>query len=139
MSTRRHVQTILRERTNWYIRPPMPFLAEEKLQIIGGQTSNGIHVITYVADDPTLTTLYDPDVDTTYPDGLGHAWLIDRDGNHVRRVLVRHDFGGDTDYAMGSSPNGGWVYTVRGVRSITVASGPDAGKAMSFYLLGWAV
>jgi hypothetical protein len=129
-----HQATDAREQSLRWVRTPMPRLTRQVLQIIGGQTINGVDAIEYVADDPTLSAFYDPDVDTVYPSGLGTAWLMDDAGRQARRVLVRHDFAGATAPMIG-----GWVYLTRGTRVLTVSSGPDAGRTMTTYLVTWAI
>ena len=65
-----------------------------RLQIIGGnELASGIPTIQYSA---TVTPLavYDPDVDTVYPTGLGNAWLWVND-EIDSRVLARNRFAGD--------------------------------------------
>jgi hypothetical protein len=64
--------------------------AQLRLLIIGGNTSNGVNCIKF-ASSVTPAKVYDPDVDTTYPDGLGRAVLF-VDGVDSGRVLVRHLF-----------------------------------------------
>lgn len=63
--------------------------AARRLLIIGGQVSSGIDIIQYSAS-VTATSVYDPDTDSSYPSGMGRAWLIE-DDLVVRRVLVRHN------------------------------------------------
>lgn len=65
---------------------------DRRLLIIGGQVVSGIDCIQYAAS-VTPAAAYDPDVTTTYPAGLGRAWLIE-DGVNKGRVLVRHNLPG---------------------------------------------
>lgn len=60
------------------------------IQIIGGNTISGIDCIKY-ASTVTPAAVYDPDVTTAYPDGLGRGWLWSN-GARIGRVLVRHAF-----------------------------------------------
>lgn len=62
------------------------------LQIIGGNTVSGIDCIKY-ASTVTPAAVYDPDVDTAYPDGIGRGWLWSN-GVRSRRVLILHGFAG---------------------------------------------
>jgi hypothetical protein len=65
------------------------------VQVIGGNTlASGQDGINF-ASTVTPTAAYDPDVDTTYPDGLGRGWLYSN-GRILRRVLLRHDYGAYT-------------------------------------------
>ena len=116
------------------LRPTAVRSTGQVIQIIGGQTVSSVPCIQYDATDPTLTQVYDPDVDTVYPTGLGNGWLYDQRGLRSRRVLVRNDFSGAAIPAMG-----GWVYIVGATRSLTVASGDRMGTALTVYTLTWAI
>jgi len=61
---------------------------KQSIQIIGGNTVSGIDCIKY-ASTVTPAAVYDPDVDTAYPDGLGRGWMW-VNGARSSRVLVRH-------------------------------------------------
>lgn len=117
------------------IIPPLERVSNKLVvKIIDGNLSGDTASILYYATDPTLSALYDPDVDTSYPTGLGRAWLMDESGQQLQRVLVRHDFSGAQAPLVA-----GWVYKVRGTRYLTVASGPDAGRTMLVYLVTWDI
>ncbi len=105
------------------------------IQIIGGQVISEVDCIKYVAeeDEVDLTDTYDPDTDETYPDGMGRAWLW-LDGQREKRVLVRHDFTGATAPLIG-----GWVYVVRGIRTLTIASGTHTGEKLACYLVTFPI
>jgi hypothetical protein len=71
------------------------------LQIIGGQTINGVDGIGYMADPlPDLSAAYDPDADVTYPVGLGRAWIYNSYGRPGYRVLVRHNWPGNQEFLI---------------------------------------
>ncbi len=102
------------------------------LQIIQGQEiATGQYAINYSAS-LTLTQLYDPDVDTTYPSGLGNAWLWTNGARSTGRVLVRHDA---TDYQF--MLLAGVRRRVLGTTTLTVASGIHAGETMTAYRHTW--
>ncbi len=67
-----------------------------QLWVIGGNTlASGHEAVQYAADfEPDA--VYDPDVDTTYPPGLGNAWLFINGVQQTNRVLFRHKFTGYT-------------------------------------------
>jgi hypothetical protein len=76
-------------------RPLIPAVAggaaaavDDRVLIIGGQIASGIDVINFSATC-SPSKIYDPDVDESYPSGLGNASLY-RDGVYVGKVLVRH-------------------------------------------------
>lgn len=128
MSIYRHVQTLQRERALTWIHTPRPYIEATRVQIIGGNTVNGVDCILYAATAPTITSLLDPDVDTSYSNGFGRGWMMSAAGQGLRRVLLWHEFAG---YA--SPMQGGYVADIRDTVTMTVASGPDAGEAMTFY------
>lgn len=114
--------------------PAGPISQTQVVQVIGGQTISGVDCIQYQGTDLTLSQLYDPDVDTVYPDGLGRGWLMTDQGQPDQRVLIRNDFTG-----LAAPMVGGWVYLVRNVTTLVVASGADAGKSMDVYTVTWTV
>lgn len=67
-----------------------------RLQIIGGNVLSGSIVGIKYAASVTPLAVYDPDVTTSYPDGLGNAWLYLNGVRQINRVLVRHNFTGYT-------------------------------------------
>lgn len=97
-----------------------------RVRIIGGNPVGGIEQIVYAAS-VTPPKVYDPDVDTSYVDGLGNAWLF-RDGvRQADRVLVRHDWLDDATPLLS-----GRIVGVRGTVTLTY-SGTD----FTAYLLDW--
>lgn len=67
-----------------------------RVVIIGGNTLSGGLVGIKYALSVTPLALYDPDIDTSYPDGLGNAWDHLDGIRQANRVLVRHAFTGFT-------------------------------------------
>ena len=100
------------------------------VQIIGGQTVSGIDCITY-ASTVTPGAVYDPDVDTAYPDGLGRGWLFINGVLQSRRVLVRHAFVGYERPVFASS-----VWGVLATTSLSYDPGTGP-VSMNAYLLAW--
>jgi hypothetical protein len=100
------------------IIPPLQRIQTTQIvQVIGGQVEDGVDIIQYSLADPTLAKVYDPDVDTTYPAGLGRGWLMDARGHQVERVLVRNDFAG-----MAMPLVGGWSYIVGRTTTLDLSS-----------------
>lgn len=88
-------------------------------QIIGGNPlSSGIECIQYAASVTPLA-VYDPDVDTAYPNGLGNAWLYIDGILQTNRILVRHSFTGDQSPILS-----GRIVALNG-REILTYSGTD--------------
>lgn len=103
-------------------------VATRLARIIGGNLLNGVQQIAYVADPLTITALYDPDVDTSYIDGIGNIWLFDEAGQPNRRALLRQN---NPTY-LDPLPINETIEVV-GPFPETVASGPDAGAIMMMY------
>lgn len=96
-------------------------------QIIGGNPlASGIEAIQYAASVTPLA-VYDPDVDTAYPNGLGNAWLFIDGKRQLDRVLVRHNFIGDQTPVLSGRP-----VQVFGSETLTF-SGTD----MIAYYIAW--
>lgn len=105
--------------------PPAP-AAVKQVWIIGGNAlATGQEAIQYAAT-VTPAAVYDPDVDTVYPQGLGNAWLYIDGIRQTDRVLVHHDFLGYTQPLLA-----GRIMGVIGTEILTY-SGTD----MTVYLLG---
>lgn len=134
MNARTHVHTLLRERVQQWVRIPLQANPTAVVQVIGGQIVGEVDCIQYEEDDPTLDQLYDPDVDTDYPPGMGRGWLMGANGRRLTRVLIRHDFSGTSSPLIG-----GWVYVVRGTTTLTVDSGDDEGRTMLAYTITWPI
>lgn len=98
---------------------------ERRLLIIGGQVSSSIDIIQYAAS-VTPAAVYDPDVDASYPAGLGRAWLIE-DGLAVSRVLVRHNVAGwRVPFVAGQAP-----------RTLTTVTITYSGTDMTCWVPSW--
>jgi hypothetical protein len=96
------------------------------VQIIGGNPlASGFECIQY-APSVTPLALYDPDVDTSYPTGLGNGWLWE-DGERIGRVLVVHDYEGDQTPADSGRP-----VAVNGTTTLTYGS-----DTMTAYRVHW--
>ncbi len=67
------------------------------LQIILGQTVNGVAMAQYAADPLTVTTFFDAATDTAVDAGLAVGMLYDQDGRQAGRVLARHAYLGFPD------------------------------------------
>jgi hypothetical protein len=102
------------------------------ISILGGNTStigNSIEGIVY-ASTVTPAAVYDPDVDTAYPDGLGYGILFE-DGVDAGNVLVRHSFiGYPTPILAGD------LVRVSGTGTITYDPG-SGDVSMTVYLFDW--
>ena len=98
-----------------------------RIQIIGGNPmASGIESLQYAAT-VTVPQVYDPDVDTSYVQGLGNGWLFIDGIRQPNRVLVRHDFIGDQTPLI----TGRRVAT-RGTVTLTYSA-----TDMTAYLLDW--
>jgi hypothetical protein len=98
------------------------------VQIIGGQTSNGVPVIQYAIDPFTPDKVYDPAVDTTYISGLGNGYLMNSSGAQGLKVLIRHNFLGQNGPLLQ-----GWVYQVSGQVSLSFGT-----STMIAYTVTWS-
>jgi hypothetical protein len=86
---------LARLRSQVVVRPAAPAAADNDetwIEIIGGNAlASGYDCIQY-ADSVTPAAVYDPDVDTSYPVGLGNGYLWINGERQADRVLVRHRF-----------------------------------------------
>lgn len=98
------------------------------LVIIGGNTlAAGVPGIKYSAGPIVPTQVYDPEVDSVYPDGMGRANLYVNGVLQPLRVLVRHN------YAAYKAPIiGGSQVTVFGTDSLIYSA-----TTMTLYTFGW--
>lgn len=103
---------------------------KQSIQIIGGNTVSGADCIKY-ASTVTPAAVYDPDVTTAYPDGLGRGWLFINGVIQSRRVLVRHAFVGYERPVFASS-----VWGVLATTSLSYDPGTGP-VSMTAYLLAW--
>lgn len=105
---------------------PSSAVVDRWVQIIGGNPlASGFECIQY-APSVTPLALYDPDVDTAYPTGLGNGWLWE-DGERIGRVLVVHDYEGDQTPADSGRP-----VAVNGTTTLTYGS-----DTMTAYRVHW--
>jgi hypothetical protein len=88
--------------------------------IIGGNALATGHESIQYAASVTPGAVYDPDVDTVYPAGLGNGWLFVDGVQQLNRVLVRHDFTGYTQPLLA-----GRIMGVRGTVTLYYPSDPD--------------
>lgn len=97
----------------------------------GADVGSGLIGIAYA---PTVASalLYDAEVDTDFIAGLGSAYLWRPGVMTPTRVLVRHD----NDAHIGPIMEGHRYY-VAGTVIETVASGPDAGAALTCLRFAW--
>jgi hypothetical protein len=80
------------------VTPMRPVLIVPLLcQIIGGQTVNGVVMIQYAADPLTAPTAYNPNTATSYIAGLGYGQIYNNLGQQAGKVVVRHNWLGQTD------------------------------------------
>lgn len=93
----------------------------------GNILATGHEAIQYAAS-VTPTAVYDPDVDTAYPVGLGNGWLFVNGVMQLNRVLIRHDFTGYTQPLLA-----GRIMGVRGTSTLYYPAEPDG--PMTVYLL----
>ncbi len=72
---------------------PVPSIT--RAVIIGGNPfASGLEGIAYAASVAPLA-VYDPDVDTAFPDGLGTCWVYINGLRQLHKYLFRHNFLGD--------------------------------------------
>jgi hypothetical protein len=112
-------------------RWPQPVFTQI-LRIIGGNLLNGVQQIAYVPDASLspIPSLYKADVDTSFIDGIGNAWLYDDRGRPEKRVLVRHNCAAYTDPVPIDR-----TFLAGPTVTLSVTGGPDNGKQMTFYTL----
>ncbi len=85
-----------------------------RVWIIGGNIlSTGHEAIQYAAT-VTPAALYDPDVTTVYPNGLGNCWVYVGGTRLANRALCRHNFTGYSQPLLA-----GRIMSVSGVESLT--------------------
>lgn len=97
------------------------------LRIIGGNLATlAVEGIGY-AETVTAAAVYDPDVTTVYPLGLGNAWLFVDGVRQPNRVLVRHEWIGDQTPLLS-----GRMVAVRSTGIITFG-----GTDMTVYFMSW--
>lgn len=131
--TRREIERLHRDlarlRAQVPVRMPPSAVATpvKVVEIIGGQDLGGGYLGIVYAPSVTPAAVYDPDVDTDYPDGLGNAWLWIDGVRQANRVLARHD-GETTQYPLAA----GHRARVRGTETLTY-SGTD----MTVYTVRW--
>ncbi len=81
-----------------YVPPELPLIRYCK--VVLGQTVASVPMIQYAADPLTITTYYDPEIDTAFDAGLGVIDLYNGSGVYVGKVLGRHNDRGFTDPVM---------------------------------------
>jgi hypothetical protein len=130
--TRRELDTLrtdlrrLRSQTPLRL-PPARVTRTYHLKLIGGnELDSGQDGIIYAASVTPLA-VYDPEVDTTFPDGLARGWLFIDGARQAERVLIRHDFLGHTGAFIG-----GTHLSVTGTTTLTYDGTP-----MTCYTIGW--
>jgi hypothetical protein len=97
------------------------------VMLIGGnELDSGQDGLIYAAT-VTPAAVYDPEVDTTFPDGLARGWLFVDGVRQAERVLIRHDFIGHTGAFIG-----GTHLSVTGTTTLTYDDTP-----MTCYTIGW--
>lgn len=97
------------------------------LRIIGGNLAAlAVEGIGY-AETVTPAAVYDPDVTTVYPLGLGNAWLFIDGVRQPNRVLVRHEWIGDQTPLLS-----GRMVAVRSTGTLSFG-----GTDMTVYFMSW--
>jgi hypothetical protein len=106
---------------------------ERLVSIIGGNLlGSGAYGIKFVSALPTVDKFYDPDVDTTFPDGLGYATYYVDGVLEPENVIVIHDW---TIYR--APLISGLVLPVRGTMTIPITPTPVTGPTtITVYRVG---
>jgi len=101
--------------------------AIRRARIVGGNPlASGLEALQYAASVTPLA-VYDPDVTTAYPTGLGNAVLYVDGVAQANKVLVRHAFTGDQSPILA-----GRMVSVYSTETLTYLT-----DTMTAYLVDW--
>jgi hypothetical protein len=107
--------------------------AYQTLSVLGGNAAligGGIEGIQY-ASTVTPAAVYDPDVTTVYPAGLGYGVLFNNGVRQAGNVLIRHDYYGNQWAVLQSA-------LLRVAGTVSLSYDPGTGPVtMTCYTFDW--